>query len=149
VGGWFPKPRKMKLQVELSYILFDYTPKKMWFKHNVYVIVQKKNIWGKWSYESTRVQINGKWIIKMFYLDPVRFESSWSYNNYINNLAASINPQTGVGSAPSTQYSVTLDPSQDYKPGFQQAYQPYYDRGYWIASTPGVNIAPCEIGVNY
>jgi len=109
------------------------------FYHDVYVQCQERNFWHTWKYQFTDINVNGSWLVSVFYY-PQRYGNSWSWSGSASYLKASINPETGSSAGYQSYFHVSPNEANGNVPVYiadQYNYQPIFDGYNWSALRNG------------
>lgn len=130
-GGGKKGEKRIKIGIYLAvryYITGAYPQQGSYeFYHDCYVQCQERNWLRKWKYESANINVNGSWVVSVYYFTQ-SYINSWSWNGGASSyLKASINPATG-SSAPYQSYFYVapsdINRNLDYMLGDQYDYPP-------------------------
>jgi len=138
-GGGKKGEKRIKIGIYLDVLYYLPYTRSYNFYHEVYVQCQERNWRRKWKYKFTNINVNGSWVVSLYYY-PQRYGNNWSWNGNASYLKASINPQTG-SSAPYRSYFViypnSVNKNLPWYIADQYDYQPKFDSYNWTASRYG------------
>lgn len=106
-NSWPSASKRIKLGIELSWLIFSYVDCGFTFTHNYYVTCQKTNFWNNWINDYANYTLEGNWDIIVYYVPQ-----SYSYYNYSYTgtaISGVVNPETGERVSAGTTFSVDLD----------------------------------------
>jgi hypothetical protein len=133
-GGGKAYEKRIRLGIFMDVYQFVPSGPSYGFFHEVYVQCQERNILRQWKYKFADIDLDGEWVIKIFWY-PDFYGASDSYDGSVSYYKACPNPASGVHAPYQSWFGVTAThPAQYYD---EADYPPRFDSYDWTVGRNG------------
>ncbi len=131
-GGGKSGEKRIKIGIFLEVLYYIPQNHHFDFYNELYVQCQERNWLRNWKYKFADINVNGEWIMKVYY-NAQFYGNSYSFNGSASYLKSCINPQTGQPAVYRSYFGVNPSNPDDS----DRIFPPRWNMYHWSATRPG------------
>ncbi len=149
VGTWPSVQKRIRVGVELTCVEYLVPMRRFEFKHQVYVQCMKTNLFNRWIYDWSNVELSGSWSITAFPIQQT-YSNQLTYSSYSSNLVLTVHPGSGNLHPFGTNFLIYGDVlNQELDALYVWNFQPRYNYYSWNAKRTDVNLTSSLTSQNF